>query len=101
MGLEIEIVKKFEEFGIEEVIQSYTKEDIEDAISDTSKDDVKKQLKVLLSNWLAAEKFLGAIKKLAEVSTDVEEDEVFEDNWGEITDEDDWDGSYDDEEEDF
>lgn len=103
MSLTVDILRKLDEFGLEDVLTTYSKEDIDDAIKAETKDEVKAQLKLMSKNWRAAEEAFGAIKKLAEIVTNEDDDfetEIFsDDEWDEDTD--DWDGSYDDEEEEY
>ncbi|MEO6302521.1 MAG: hypothetical protein ABIP51_05055 [Bacteroidia bacterium] len=74
MSIAIDIIHTFDELGLQDVIEKYSKEDIDFAIKAEVKDNIKSKLKIISTNWHAAEKLLGAIKTLAEVVTDEDED---------------------------
>lgn len=102
MSLTVDILRKLDEFGFEDVLTTYSKEDIDDAIKAETKDEVKAQLKLMSKNWRAAEEALGSIKKLAEIITNEDDDfevEAIDDEWDD--EKDNWDGSYDEPEDDF
>lgn len=103
MSLTVDILRKLDEFGFEEVLISYSKEDIDDAIKGETRDEVKAKLKILSKNWKAAEEAYGSLKTLAEIITDEDDDFVVdkfgEDDWD--NDKDVWGGEYDEEDDDF
>lgn len=74
MSIALEITRKFDTTGLQEVIEGYSKEDIDFAIKAEVKENVKAKLKILSTNWHAAEKLLGAIKSLGEVVTPEDDD---------------------------
>lgn len=76
MSIAVDIIRKFNEFGLQEVIEEYSKEDIDFAINSEIKENIKNKLKIISSNWLAAEKLLGAVKSLTEIVTP-EDDESY------------------------
>lgn len=75
MSITIDIIRKFDDFGLQEVIEEYTKEDIDFAIKAEVKENIKAKLKIISANWNAAEKLLGAIKTLCEVISPEDEDD--------------------------